>query len=244
MKMLVSNIQRFSLHDGPGIRTTVFFMGCSLKCPWCCNPENLTSDIKTYIDNNGKETVYGEEYSIKELENEILKDRAFFDEDGGVTYSGGEALLYLKYAKPLLENLHKQNIHQCVETSLNVPVENLKNIIEYIDLFYVDLKIVDKIKFSQILNGDIDLVKTNLELLKKNNKKFIIRVPLVKGYTLNQENLVEIKKLIDKFKPTDVEVFGVHNLGKSKYVNLNKEYEDFENIEEHIIEQVYQYLTK
>lgn len=242
MKTLISNIQHFSLHDGPGIRTTIFFMGCSLKCPWCCNPENLSATVKEYKDVSGVNKFYGREYSSEELENEILKDKTFYDDDGGVTYSGGEALLYLKNHIDLLQSLKNQKIHQCVETSLNVPTENLEKIIDCIDLFYVDLKIVDAKEFYEKLNGNIELVKNNLKILKKYNAKVIFRVPLVRNYTLKEENLVNMKKIIKDFNPIDVEVFSVHNLGKSKYKNLNLNYNDFEIVSDEIVNKVLVYL--
>lgn len=243
MKARVSNIQRFSLHDGPGIRTTIFFMGCPLKCPWCCNPENMTYDIKKYIDSYGNYKIYGSEYSDKELEKEILKDREYYIDGGGVTYSGGESLLYLKNHINLLNNLKKNKIHQCVETSLSIPSENLKKVIEYIDLFYVDLKIINKFKFKKMLNGDIELVKSNLELLKKYKSKFIFRIPLVSEYTLNKENILEMKKLINKYKPLKIEVFSVHNLAKQKYKSLKMDYQEFQKIETSVVNQIKEYLN-
>ena len=89
-KILVGNIQRFSLHDGPGIRTTVFMLGCSIHCPWCANPENLQKRQRQYPD---PEDIYGKFYSVDELVKEVLKDRVYFSDGGGVTFSGGEALL-------------------------------------------------------------------------------------------------------------------------------------------------------
>ena len=89
--MLITNIQRFSLHDGPGIRTTVFLKGCSIRCPWCSNPENLNGYPEKY-NKNGIEGIYGKEYSCDEVYDEIMKDEVFYEDDGGVTFSGGEAL--------------------------------------------------------------------------------------------------------------------------------------------------------
>ena len=244
MKVPISNIQRFSLQDGPGIRTTVFFMGCSLKCPWCCNPENMTADFKEYEDEKGQIKHYGKSYTSYEIESEVLKDREFYEEDGGVTYSGGEALLYLSKLQPLLKSLNEKKIHQCVETSLNVPKENLLGVIDYINLFYIDLKIVDENLFFDKLNGKLKLVEDNLDILLKNKSKFVFRIPLVYGYTLSEENLKKIKKFINKYKPLDVEVFSVHNLGKSKYKNLKIKYEDFEPVSDEIVDKVKKFLLK
>ncbi len=242
MKVLISNIQRFSLHDGPGIRTTIFFMGCPLLCPWCCNPENKTQQIKEFIDEQGNKKVYGKYYSLDELKTEILKDRAFYKSNGGVTYSGGEALIQLKDAKPMLNDLKELNIHQCVETTLCVPTSFLEDVVDCIDLFYVDLKILNKEEFKTKLNGDLDLLYSNLDYLKSKNKQFIFRIPIVKGYTLNQSNIEQIKGIVQKYKPLDIEVFSVHNLAKSKYKNLNLSYENFEEIDDKIIKKIKEYI--
>ena len=141
--MLITNIQRFSLHDGPGIRTTIFLKGCSLRCPWCANPENIKPYPEKYYK-DGIEGIYGKNYTYDEVYNEIIKDRAFYDENGGVTFSGGEALLYVNEILPLLEKLKKERITIAVETCLFIPTENLRRVIPYIDYFYVDMKILDK----------------------------------------------------------------------------------------------------
>lgn len=83
--MIITNIQKFSLHDGPGIRTTVFMKGCSLCCPWCSNPENLKSFIEYYIK-DGKRGIYGKEYTVEEVFNEVIKDKPFYGDNGGVTF--------------------------------------------------------------------------------------------------------------------------------------------------------------
>ena len=243
MKVLISNIQRFSLHDGPGIRTTVFFMGCPLQCPWCCNPENRTEEIKTYEDDFGVTRTYGKQYSVEELKKEVLKDQLFYKEEGGITYSGGEPLLQLSKILSLLKYLKQTNISQCVETTLSVPNCLLENVLDYIDLFYIDLKILNKEELKEKLNGDFDLIYSNLKILKKKNKKIVFRIPVVKGYSYNEDNFALIKNIVKEFKPIDVEVFSVHNLAKKKYTNLKLEYEDFETIDDKELERIKKYIT-
>ena len=96
MHARISNIQKFCIHDGPGIRTTVFFQGCPMKCWWCHNPESIF-----YNDENAKK--YSSEYTVNKLFAEIKKDTVFYDEsDGGVTFSGGEPLLQAEFLKEVL----------------------------------------------------------------------------------------------------------------------------------------------
>ena len=101
MKVKISQIQRFCLHDGPGIRTTVFFKGCKLKCPWCSNPENISFSIEEKYPDELK----GKEWELDELYCELIKDKTFFDKEGGITFSGGECLWQFENLEPLLNNL-------------------------------------------------------------------------------------------------------------------------------------------
>ena len=157
MAVRITNIQHFSLDDGPGIRTTVFLKGCNLTCPWCCNPENISSEIESYSHNNQKES-FGYDITLEELEKEILKDEVFYSEnDGGVTFSGGEPLLQIKELEPLLKSLRSKNINICFETALSVPSELLEMAIEYIDEIFIDVKILDKNDAKNVLNLDLDL---------------------------------------------------------------------------------------
>ena len=128
--MIITNIQRFSLHDGPGIRTTVFLKGCSIRCPWCSNPENINHQIERYVK-DGKEGFYGKEYSVDEVIKEVLKDKIFYEDNGGVTFSGGEALLYAKELLPLMQQIKQNNILIAVESSLFVPSSYLEMVIPY-----------------------------------------------------------------------------------------------------------------
>ena len=106
-EILISNIQRFSLHDGPGIRTTVFLKGCTLKCPWCANPENILYKSEAYQTENGRAGVYGQWTTSDELYGEVMKDAVFYAQGGGVTYSGGEPLMQARPLLPLMEKLKR-----------------------------------------------------------------------------------------------------------------------------------------
>lgn len=218
MKVLVSNVQRFCLMDGPGIRTTVFTMGCKYRCPWCCNPENLTRDIKT-----GKKTniVYGKVLDSKELIDLLLKDKNFYDNDGGVTFSGGEFLLNVDEYIEVLKELKKLGINICVETSLNAPLENLKKVLEYVDLFIIDFKVIDKLKSIEVLKSSSESFIENFNYLKNNYNsiKYIARIPLAKEI-ITDSNISMIKELITDFKPLKIEIFRIHQLAQSKYSDL------------------------
>ena len=239
MKMLISNIQRFCLNDGTGIRTTVFFMGCPLKCFWCSNPENLESRLRKYSKDNVVKT-FGRFYEEDELFEEIIKDKDFFENGGGVTFSGGECLLFLKDNISLLKRLKKAGVSICVETCLNVPKENILSVKDYIDEMFVDLKIfTDRAKE---INCDKDLVLNNLQLIKDKKAVTTFRIPLVKHFNDDLNNLDIIKQIIFNFNPKKVEIFEVMNLGKEKYISLGLNPPKLEKFDKNEIEKIKQYL--
>lgn len=210
MGVIITDIQHFSLHDGPGIRTTVFLKGCSLKCPWCANPECISHKC----DDN-----FGYEISLDNLEVEILKDLSYYKNGGGVTFSGGEPILQIIDLEPLLNSLSEKEINICFETSLFVPKDLLKIACNYADEFIVDIKILNPGKCNNILGGDINQYLSNLKLLDMNKTTF--RIPL-SDFTLEDQNIKLILELLDKFKPKKLEIFKIHDLAKKKYQLLRK----------------------
>ena len=214
--------------DGPGIRTTVFFKGCPIRCPWCCNPENLNHEIESGVDG----TVYGKMISEEELLAELLKDKHYFSNGGGVTFSGGECLLFLPKLTSLLMELKQNNISVAIETSLFVPLENLKAVIQFIDWLYVDFKILDKDKCFSVLKGNLDLFVSNLAFLKEKDyiTKVHPRIPLVSSLTDNDDNIFKIIDLFKNIGITTVEIFSAHNLAKEKYINLGNGFREVPTI--------------
>lgn len=243
-KILVTNIQRFSFHDGPGIRTTVFLKGCSLRCPWCSNPENLIAQQQNYIKDD-IEGIYGKYITADELLMEVLKDKVFYGGKikqsnwsitnpeqiemlpGGVTFSGGECLLQINQLEPVLRKLNEQHIHTAVETCLFIPTTNLMIALNYIDFFYVDMKIIDDTLCREVEYGDLSLYLSNLDLLlnwkgKGNIVPVVIRIPVIGTYTDQLQNRKAVKNLIAQYKNKilKIELIKEHNLGEQKYRSL------------------------
>ena len=247
MTVRITNIQHFCLDDGPGIRTTVFLKGCSLSCPWCCNPETINFEIEEYVHNN-KNDSFGYDISLEDLEKEILKDEIFYDgSKGGVTFSGGEPFLQIKSLKPLLKNLKENGTNICFESSLSVPTDLLKMAIDYIDELFIDIKLLDKKEAKEVLNLDTDLYYENLELINNSNIKnenITFRIPLNNEYTLKENNLKLILNLIEKYSDFKVEIFKTHNLAKSKYDSLNKDFNQFSEIDDELIDAVFDKIKK
>ena len=221
MKVRVTNIQRFSLQDGPGIRSTVFLKGCSICCPWCANPENIKYEIQ------GE---FGYDIELNEIEKEILKDEKFYKSGGGVTFSGGEPLLQFDKLEPLLKRLKQQNINICIETALFVPTSLLEIALKYVDEFIVDIKILDNSEAKKVLNGDIELYYKNIKKLFEQKHNITFRIPVTKEYTLQEHNKKRILDLLEKYKPQQVEIFKLHRLAESKYKTLKKNLIEFKEV--------------
>ena len=143
-----------------------------------------------------------------------------------MTFSGGEPLLQFKILQPLLKRLKKEAIHLCAETCLFVPPQELQIAIEYIDLFYVDLKILDIEQCRTVLNGPLELFEDNLSILLQSQRPVIFRVPVIAKdesgngtlYPINQERIAQkISDSIQKGNVIKVELIKEHNLGLSKY---------------------------
>lgn len=241
MKVLLSNIQRFSLQDGSGIRTTIFFKGCLLHCPWCSNPENISNMPEKYV-HDGITKQFGYEMSLAELEKEILKDIQFYKSGGGVTYSGGEALLQMPFLEKMLISLKDKFVNQCIETSLYAPRGNLEIACKYIDEFIVDAKILDPETAKQIIGCDVKKYLENFQYLYERSQKILLRVPLVAPYTTEERNLYKIRKLIEKYNIEMIEIFRVHNLGEKKYEALNKKQDIGQSVSDNQLLEIKKYL--
>ncbi len=235
----ITNIQHFCLQDGPGIRTTVFLKGCNLKCPWCANPECMSFNF----ENNDKYKGY--DISIGNLESELLKDEFYYSvNDGGVTFSGGEALLQIKKLEPLLISLKNKNINICFETALMTNLESVKIASKYADEFLIDVKIMDKDYCKKVIGGNIDLFYNNLDFLFSKTNNIIFRIPLANEYTLNKKNIALIESFLKKYNPDKVEIFKVHNLAKKKYELLDKQFFNLSDVSDEDVDHVYNKLSK
>lgn len=221
-KVIVSNIQRFSIHDGPGIRTTVFLKGCSLHCPWCANPENISPQIQPYT-NDETEGFYGQEMNFSEIFDECIKDTVFYENGGGVTFSGGELLLDVKRIEPLLKTLKNGKISLCAETALFVSKDLVEFSTRYFDTYCIDIKILNKEKCRTLLGGDIDFYKENVSFLLQSGKNLIFRLPLIAPFTTDKENIKEIASFCAENRINKLELIKGHNLAEKKYKSLGKD---------------------
>ncbi len=214
MEGIVFNIQRFSVNDGPGIRTTVFMKGCPLGCWWCHNPEGMSFGP---VVNNGKEI--GKEWTVEALYEEINKDRIFYDESGGgVTFSGGEPLAQPEFLEAALRQCFHEGIHTAVDTSGYAEKDVFKKILPFTNLFLFDLKIIDPIEHLKYTDRTNELILENLKFLMVNKADVVIRIPLISGITSTTNNLSGIIDHLNNFeiKP-QVNLLTYHKIAEGKY---------------------------
>lgn len=220
MKALIFNIQKFSLHDGSGIRTTVFFKGCNLRCQWCANPESLSTKQETI---NG-ETV-GEYYSLEELMAEIVKDKPFFEKSGGgVTLSGGEPLLQAEFVMALCDALHAEGISVGIETAANVSSDVFVSVLKKCDFAYIDLKHWSSAQYKAGTGVNNARILSNIRQAFALDIPTTIRIPLIPGFNNSADDARAFAALLKELGSKSVHVLPFHQLGESKYSKHNLPY--------------------
>ena len=215
----VNTIETFGLKDGPGIRTVVFFSGCKLRCKYCHNPEMWNMQEPNI--------------EAKELVDKILRNKPYFKNNGGVTFSGGEPLLQGSFLLEVCKLLKKENVHIALDTSGNGN-GNYEEILSYIDLVLLDIKHVTNKGYKDLTGVSNDEYHKFLEYLNQSNKPVWIRQVIVPGLMDNDEYLQGLKKELTKIKNIErIDFLPYHNLGKEKYKELNIDYpyEDLESLD-------------
>lgn len=213
---IIFDIKRFAIHDGPGIRTTVFLKGCPLKCLWCHNPESQPFGIVNLKKQN---ITVGRLIPAGEVIREVSRDTLFFDESGGgVTFSGGEPLAQPEFLTTLLDECGRLNIHRAVDTAGYAPTDVLMNIAERAELFLFDLKLADPARHMEFTGVDNALIQSNLKALAGSGAAIQIRIPVIPGITDGKENLSELAsfiKSLDSVPP--VKLLPYHRAAMDKY---------------------------
>lgn len=237
----LSNIQHFSVGDGDGIRTTVFLKGCNLRCPWCHNPENLTSEpvCLNYKELGKKETV-GKLVNANDIIPELLEDRDFYETSGGgVTFSGGEPMLQAEEIFKLTSLLKKNGISVLIDTAGCVPYDLFKITNPVVDTYLFDFKTADREKYKMI-GGDIDLVTANMSSLLADGIPFKVRIPLIPGFNTDTVSVREMCETLGRIGISKVELIPFHRLGISKYeaMGMNYPYKDIKPIPSDELEKI------
>lgn len=217
MTASIASIETFGTVDGPGIRTVVFFNGCRLRCIYCHNPEMWSKQE----DN----------MTVDELVSKILKNKEYFGESGGVTFSGGEPLLHSDFIIEVSKELKKHNIHIALDTA-GVGIGNYEELLNYIDLIIFDVKHTTVSGFEKVTQVNSNEPIKFIEVANKLNKSFWIRQVIVPGIMDNEEYLYSLKEYIKQIKNIEkIEFLPYHKLGREKYIKLGIPY-PCENIPE------------
>lgn len=247
MKGTIFNIQRFSLHDGPGIRTTVFLKGCPLRCIWCHNPESFKKEIQAVFAEercigcgickgvrdeltaencpSGAIEIIGRDISVDELMTEIMKDKDYYNTSGGgVTFSGGEPLMQPEFLQAVLKECRKLGIHTAVDTCGYASKENFSAINSLTDLYLFDLKLVNDELHKTFTGVSNVLILENLKYLSRQNKRIFVRIPLIPGITDTEENINGIMEFLKQIKFGQINLLSYHRFAKNKYIKLGLEY--------------------
>lgn len=192
----IFDIKRFAVHDGPGIRTTVFLKGCPLGCLWCHNPESQSLGVSVFEGRGGTLTV-GRLATVDEIICEIERDTVFFDEsDGGVTFSGGEPLAQPEFLLALLERCGELAIHRTVDTSGYAPREVLLAAAARAELFLYDIKLLDEDAHRAHTGVGVGLILDNLRALCDTGIPIRLRFPVIPGITDTPANVDALGALV------------------------------------------------
>jgi pyruvate formate lyase activating enzyme len=191
---IVFDIKEFTIHDGPGIRTTVFMKGCPLACMWCHNPEGQSMRPQVIRGLVG-ERLAGRKYTATELAA-LLNQQADIlrNNEGGITFSGGEPLLQAQFVAEVIDLL--RDVHVLLDTCGYGDKQDFGCLVDRSDLVYFDLKLIDRSAHRHYTNRDNDLILDNLHSLSASGKPYVIRVPLVPGVTDTDENLASIAQTV------------------------------------------------
>lgn len=208
------SIETLGTVDGPGIRFIAFMQGCPLQCKYCHNRDTWDASK-------------GETTSISELLKKILRTKPYMDSsNGGVTISGGEPLLQVKFVTELFKELKKLNIHTALDTAGSLPInENIMELLKYTDLVLLDIKHIDNEKCKELTGMSNENTLSFAKYLNENNIPMWIRQVLVPGITDNEDDLLKLKEFINNLKNIEkVEILPYHDFGKFKWTNLGLKY--------------------
>lgn len=267
MTGIIFDVKRFAVHDGEGLRSTLFLKGCPLHCPWCQNPEGiaqnpilwhnpqvclhcgscvaacphgaLTHTDRIHVDHTACKqcgacadvcpaaamTIYGKSATAEEAAQLLLRDRVFFGEKGGVTLSGGEALMQWSFAAEVFRLCKEAGADTAIETCLLAPPQALEAMLPVTDHFLVDIKFMDTDLHRHHLGADNKQILHNFQWLVEKGADVLVRTPLIPGYTATEENIRGIARYLRTAAPdVPYELLNFNPLCRSKYAALEQDY--------------------
>lgn len=272
---IVFGIQRMSIHDGPGIRTTVFLKGCNVNCKWCHNPEGIPMQpligwnedrcigcgacaaacpngchsLENGVHRFQRQAciacgkcvdacpvqaleLIGKRMTADEVMEVVLKDQKYYGSDGGVTLSGGEALLQKAFCLELMRRCKAHGIRCALETNGVHRKETYQEVLPYVDLFLFDYKATDPAVHKAYVGCSNERILENLHFLHDAGARVLVRCPIIPGVNDNEAHFDAIAQLT-KTLPNLIgaEILPYHKLGVSKAKRIDTDYEEFEMVD-------------
>ncbi|MBQ8637952.1 MAG: glycyl-radical enzyme activating protein [Lachnospiraceae bacterium] len=240
---VITNIQKYSIHDGPGIRTTVFLKGCPLSCLWCHNPETqkFAPEEVWYEErcvgcgkcqegcyHNARERLDRQE-PAEQLAKLLLRDQAFYEESGGgVTLSGGEVMVQnVDYLAALMKKLHRAGVSVMIDTCGFAPFANFEKLLPWTDAWLYDIKWMDPDGHRRCTGQDNRLILENLCRLSQAGQTIYLRLPLIAGLNDSRKDMEAVIRFLqdNHILPAKIHLLPYHDIGKDKYRRLNRTYE-------------------
>lgn len=212
LMLKVHSYETFATQDGPGIRLVIFLQWCNFRCQYCQNPDTISWEGGTY-------------YSKEDIFSIIEKEKAYFWDKWGVTFSWGNPLLQAKGLKEVLKYLKEKGIHTCIDTNGFYLTDDVKECIDYADFFLPDLKQIDSQKHKNLTGITNEMPLEFIKYIDKEGKNYWIRYVIVPGYTDDEKDLEKVwlfLKSLSHFQQIDLLPY--HNLGKFKREKLWREY--------------------
>lgn len=221
----IFDIQRYSIHDGPGIRTIIFLKGCRLRCRWCCNPESQSYEIEQMIRKGRTETV-GRDVTVAEVLSEVLRDKPYYARSGGgMTLSGGEALCQPEFAAALFAGAKEYGLDTALETTGFAPREVISDILPDVDHVLMDIKHMDSGKHRAFTSQPNELILENAKYIAEHARDLTIRVPVVPGFNDSPEDIRAISAFAASLPRVEhLHLLPYHRLGQDKYAGLGRDY--------------------
>lgn len=221
----IFDIQRYSIHDGPGIRTVVFLKGCAFRCRWCCNPESQHYETESWTRRGKTETV-GRDVTVAQVMETVLRDLPYYRRSGGgLTLSGGECLLQPDFAEGLLRAAKSYGIHTAIETTGFAEVAVLDRLLPHVDLVLMDIKHMDDAKHTAFCHQSNVKVLERARYIAEHAHGMTVRVPVIPTFNDTEAEISAIARFAATLKGVHhLHLLPYHRLGQDKYASLGRPY--------------------
>lgn len=222
----IFDIQRYSIHDGIGIRTIVFLKGCALRCRWCCNPESQSRETEEVIL-NGKPRTYGRDITVREVMQTVRRDMPYYSRSGGgLTLSGGESLLQPEFALALLKAGKALGVNTAMESMGYAEYKTIEKLLPFLDTYLMDIKHTDPKKHEEWCGRENTLMKENAKKIAESGMtELVIRVPVVPGFNDTEKELLDIARFAAALPGVkEIDILPYHDFGRDKYEGLGRPY--------------------